>query len=143
MNAVIKISPTNIIMEYVNSRVLPPTRSEIIKGTGLSAPQVRKATNDMVNKGKLSVDYDNHGIATYSTKKMAKVTPKIVQVTQRPAWKEDNLQKPATAAWATAVEEAEQRGFAKGYAEGAKSSQRQAYEEGKASVISKLMGLLA
>ena len=68
MNAVIKISPTNIIMEYVNNRVLPPTRHEIIRGTGLSAPQVRKATNDLVHKGKLSVDYDKQGVATYTAK---------------------------------------------------------------------------
>ena len=103
MNAVVKVSPTNIIMEYVNNRVLPPTRHEIIRGTGLSVSQVRKATNDLVNKGKLSVDYDNHGIPTYSTKKMAKVAPKTISVVSKSVWKEDNLQKPATAAWATAT----------------------------------------
>ena len=133
----------SIIMEYVNNRVLPPTRREIIRGTGLSAPQVRKATNDLVHKGKLSVAYDKQGVATYTTKKMAVVAPKTISVVSKAVWKEDNQPKPTTTAWTTMVEEAEQRGFAKGYAEGVKSSQRQAYADGKEAVIKKLAELLS
>lgn len=46
-------------------------------------------------------------------------------------------------AWGTLVEEAEARGFAKGYAVGVQEAQRAAYELGKSAVISKLTAVLS
>lgn len=48
-----------------------------------------------------------------------------------------------TEVWSTLVEEAEQRGFAKGYAIGVQEAQRATYTDGRNSVINKLMGLLS
>lgn len=52
------------------------------------------------------------------------------------------LNKPKNNAWATLVEEAEQRGFAKGYAEGIKTSQAQAYQDAKLDIVKKLVGVV-
>ena len=46
-------------------------------------------------------------------------------------------------AWASLVEEAEQRGFAKGYTAGVQEAQRAAYEQGRSSVVRKLTELLS
>jgi flagellar biosynthesis/type III secretory pathway protein FliH len=48
-----------------------------------------------------------------------------------------------TEAWSNLVEEAEQRGFAKGYEQGVQAAQRAAYEQGKSSVIRKLTEFLS
>lgn len=138
------------IIAYINSRALPVTRQEIVKGTKLRNDQVRKATNDMLKKGKLETEVDAMGVTYYkvsSGKATAQVEREWPTLTSSNAELHDKLRdhKPTktTKAWDTLVQEAEQRGFAQGYTEGVKLSQRHAYEDGKRAVIEKLGALLS
>lgn len=175
-----KVSPTTVIQDYVKSRSLPVTRQEIISGTMLSKDQVRKATNDLVNKGRLATELDELGVTRYMSPeanlKIAEATIVLDELEgvskETVAEVVDSLSKPrgganpwdttitvegkpefldklmnskpakTVGAWGTLVEEAEERGFAKGYAVGVQEAQRAAYELGKESVISKLTGIL-
>lgn len=148
-----KVSPTTVIQDYVKSRSLPVTRQEIISGTMLSKDQVRKATNEMVLRGKLATEMDDMGVTRYMSPEenmrqiaeagftldeleVSKETiDKIVASTFKP--------RKAEQAWGTLVEEAEARGFAKGYSVGVQEAQRAAYELGKSAVISKLTAVLS
>lgn len=175
-----KVSPTTVIQDYVKSRSLPVTRQEIISGTMLSKDQVRKATNEMVLRGKLATEMDDMGVTRYMTpaENMRQIAEAGFTLDEVGVSKEtvaevvESLSKPrggaipwdttitvegkpefldklmnskpskTVGAWGTLVEEAEERGFAKGYAVGVQEAQRAAYELGKESVISKLTGIL-
>ena len=149
MSAQIKFSPMHIVLDYVKSRTLSVTRQEIIKGTGLATDQVRKATNQLVAKGSLATELDNVGVTYYMTpeanmKKIQKIEtlanekPKTIIAS---GWKEAKPSEPK--GWNSLVEEAEQRGFALGYAKGAQEAQRAAYDMGRKSVLRKLESLLS
>jgi hypothetical protein len=144
-----KVSPTTTILEYVASRSLPVTRQEIINGTGLRQDQVRKATNEAVLRGRLATELDEMGVTYYMTpehneEKITKEWPTLVSdnTEMLDKLKTHRPNKPESA-WGSIVEEAEQRGFAKGYAIGVQEAQRAAYELGKSSVISKLTAVLS
>lgn len=164
MSAELKAGPMRVITEYVKSRTLSVTRQEIIKGTGLAQDQVRKATNQLVAKGRLTTETDDLGVTRYlmvnenaESKKKAwpsvtlisdntelydKLQDSTIKVKDRPntPWREVTTHPTA---WNSLVAEAEQRGFAKGYTKGLQEAQREAYEDGKRAVITKLEALLA
>lgn len=137
-----KVSNTTLILQYVASRALPVSRGEIVSGTGLRLDQVRKATNEMVKLGKLNLETDEVGVPRYKAVAPVKV-PAPANQEERPAWKINNDPTASSRNWISLIEEAEQRGFAKGYAEGAKASQRQAFADGKEAVINRLRNLLS
>ena len=137
-----KVNNSTLILQYVASRALPVSRSEIVSGTSLRLDQVRKSTNEMVRVGKLSLETDELGVPRYKAKTQVKV-PAPANQEERPAWKINNDPTASSRNWISLVEEAEQRGFAKGYEEGAKASQRQAFEDGKEAVIDRLRALLS
>lgn len=149
MSAQIKFSPTHIVLDYVKSRTLSVTRQEIIKGTGLAADQVRKATNQLVAKGSLATELDNVGVTYYMTPeanmKKVRQEPPVLVSNNAELYDQIKDYKPTKTehAWDTLVEEAEQRGFAKGYAVGIQEAQRAAYADGKKAVINKLEALLS
>ena len=140
-----KVSPVNIITDYVKSRALPVTRQEIIKGTMLSKDQVRKATNDLTNKGRLATEIDEMGVTRYMTPEvnMEQIEAEMAKSTYE--WVMAPLHKlgKVDQARGTLVEEAEERGFAKGYALGVQEAQRAAFYDGKRSVLTKLEALLS
>lgn len=139
-----KVSPVNIITDYVKSRALPVTRQEIIKGTMLSKDQVRKATNDLTNKGRLATEIDELGVTRYMTPEanmkqiQAEISEETFEKVSASVFKNKSVD-----VWSNHVVEAEERGFAKGYALGVQEAQRAAYELGKNAVISKLGALLS
>lgn len=147
-----KVSPTTVIQDYIKSRSLPVTRQEIVSGTMLSKDQVRKATNEMVLRGRLATEMDDMGVTRYMSPEEnmrqiaeAGFTLDELGVSPETVYKvTSSIHKPTKteSAWGTIVEEAEERGFAKGYAVGVQEAQRAAYELGKESVISKLTGIL-
>lgn len=148
-----KISPTTVIQDYVKNRSLPVTRQEIISGTMLSKDQVRKATNDLVLRGRLATELDEMGVTRYLSpeENMKQAEALIVMDELEGVSKEAidavvaSIHKPRKVdqAWGTLVEEAEERGFAKGYAVGVQEAQRAAYELGKRAVLNKLESLLS
>ena len=147
-----KVSPVNIITDYVKSRALPVTRQEIIKGTMLSKDQVRKATNDLTNKGRLATEIDEMGVTRYMTpeanmKQIAEMpftldevcgAKEVVDMVAASVYKTKTVD-----VWSHHVVEAEERGFAKGYALGVQEAQRAAFYDGKRSVLTKLEALLS
>ena len=128
-----KVSPTVVIQDYVKSRALPVTRQEIITGTMLNKDQVRKATNEMVLRGKLVTELDEMGVMYYSIPPTTTPEPFIPTVKKR----------PVDQAWDTLVQEAEQRGFAKGYEAGIQTAQTQAYKDAKLDIIRRLVGVVS
>jgi len=131
-----KVSPTTVIQDYVKNRALPVTRQEIISGTDLSKDQVRKATNEMVLRGRLATELDAMGVTRYMTP-----AENMRQIAEA-GFTLDELGVQDERAWGTSVEEAEGRGFAKGYAAGVQEAQRAAYDLGKSAVVRKLTDLL-
>lgn len=109
------------------------TRQELKTSLNLTADQVRCRTNDLVKAGKLVVMNDEQGVPRYydvQEKKMEKTEDTVIDTA-------------VNKAWAHIAEEAEQRGFSRGYATGVKESQREAYEAGKRAVLKKLEALLS
>lgn len=147
-----KVSPTTVIQDYVKNRALPVTRQEIISGTDLSKDQVRKATNEMVLRGRLATEMDAMGVTRYLTPEAnlkvaeASFTLDEVGVSKETIYKvASSIHKPTKteSAWDTLVGEAEQRGFAKGYSVGVQEVHRAAYNQGKSDVIRRLTELLS
>ena len=114
------------------------TRTELVQSLGLKPDQVRCRTNDLVRDGRVEVRTDEYGVSRYypSAKKTAEPPA------SKPTYSVNNTPAPSTKAWDTLVHEAELRGFANGYSAGLKESSRQAYEDGKLAVFTKLKALL-
>lgn len=110
------------------------TRQELKSSLNLTSDQVRCRTNDLVKAGKLVVVNDDLGVSRYYANREEKE--------MKPAIKEP-VATPSTKAWDQLIQEAEQRGFAKGYTVGVQEAQRAAYELGKSAVISKLTAVLS
>lgn len=136
-----KVSPSSAILEYVASRSLPVTRQEIISGTMLSKDQVRKATNDMVLRGRLATELDEMGVTYYMT---AEANMKAVEEFAVPEQVAAEIGDPLVKSLIRGAEQhGYDKGFSRGYASGVQEAQREAYELGKKSVITKLGALLA
>jgi flagellar biosynthesis/type III secretory pathway protein FliH len=121
---------TQSIYERVVKSADGMTRQELKASLSLTPDQVRCRTNDLVRAGKLEVKNDDLGVPRYYAKE-EKMEEKVVE--------------PSTTekAWDHLIQEAQQRGFAQGYAAGAEASQRAAYNQGKSDTIRRLTELLS
>ena len=142
------------------------TRAELANRLGESRETIRKTLHVMLKDERITRFIGEDGIEIYNitetgkvalNKEMARVKEET-SVIKAPFTVEEaiesklsgeeladfmyKLNRPKGGAWETLVEEAEQRGFAKGYATGVQEAQRAAYELGKSSVISKLTEIL-
>ena len=122
------------------------TRAELANRLGESRDTIRKTLHVMLKDERIARVIGDDGVEIYNITETGKavLTKELARTSlEEPmpkVWKEDtSVIKPA---WETLVAEAEQRGFAQGYATGVQEAQRAAYELGKESVISKLVGVL-
>jgi predicted transcriptional regulator len=122
------------------------TRAELANRLGESRDTIRKTLHVMLKDERIARVIGDDGVEVYNITKTGQVAlaKEMIRASlEEPmpkVWKEDtSVIKPA---WETLVAEAEQRGFAQGYATGVQEAQRAAYELGKESVISKLVGVL-
>jgi len=132
------------------------TRAELANRLGESRDTIRKTLHVMLKDGRIARVIGDDGVEIYNITDVGKaaLTKELARASlSEPApkvWKEDtSIIKPIISApqkshdaWATLVEEAEQRGFAKGYAEGIKTSQAQAYQDAKLDIVKKLVGVV-
>ena len=144
------------------------TRAELANRLGESRETIRKTLHVMLKDERITRFIGEDGIEIYNitetgkaalAKEMARANLKEeTSIIKAPFTVEEaiesklsgeeladfmyKLNRPKGGAWETLVEEAEQRGFAKGYATGVQEAQRAAYELGKSSVISKLTEIL-
>ena len=126
------------------------TRAELANRLGESRDTIRKTLHAMLKDERIARVIGDDGVEVYNITETGKaaLTKEIAQAgLEEPmpkVWKEDtSVIKNSHTAWETLVAEAEQRGFAKGYAEGTKAVQRAAYEDGRQAVVRKLAELLA
>ena len=123
------------------------TRAELANRLGESRDTIRKTLHAMLKDERIARVIGDDGVEIYNiteTGKVALAKEMIRASLEEPmpkVWKEET--SVIKSAWETLVAEAEQRGFAKGYAEGTKTIQRAAYEEGRQAVVRKLTELLA
>lgn len=123
--------------------------------TGEPRDVVRKALHYLHKEGRVSRKTDDNGIVTYKTTPQGQawlkgestsvIKPSVAPKAQEIPPVEKTEWKPSASrneAWAHLIEEAEQRGFAKGYSVGVQEAQRAAYEQGKAHAARKLVELI-
>lgn len=132
------------------------TRAELANRLGESRDTIRKTLHVMLKDGRIARVIGDDGVEIYNITDAGKaaLTKELARASlSEPApkvWKEDtSVIKPVIStpqrshdAWETLVAEAEQRGFAKGYAEGIKTSQAQAYQDAKLDIVKKLVGVV-
>ena len=128
------------------------TRAELANRLGESRDTIRKTLHVMLKDERIARVIGDDGVEIYNiteTGKAALVKEMIRASLEEPmpkVWKEEtSVIKPLDKshdAWITLLAETEQRGFAKGYAEGTKAIQRAAYEDGRRAVVRKLVELL-
>lgn len=125
------------------------TRAELANRLGESRDTIRKTLHVMLKDERIARVIGDDGVEVYNITKTGQVA--LAKETVRASldepmpkvWKEEtSVIKNSHGAWETLVAEAEQRGFAKGYAEGTKTIQRAAYEDGRQAVVRKLAELL-
>jgi DNA-binding MarR family transcriptional regulator len=123
------------------------TRAELANRLGESRDSIRKTLHVMLKDERIARVIGDDGVEIYNITEAGKaaLTKELARSSlEEPmpkVWKENtSVIKPA---WETLIVEAEQRGFAKGYTEGAKAMQRAAYEDGRQAVVNKLLGLLS
>lgn len=116
---------------------------------------IQKALHYLYKEGRVSRAQDADGIVHYNITEKGKarlngeaepelktlkdVVQKENTSVIKPSYTEA---KPSTTPWAQLVEEAEQRGFAQGYAEGVKTAQVQAYQDAKLDIVKRLVGVV-
>lgn len=122
------------------------TRAELANRLGESRDTIRKTLHVMLKDERIARVIGDDGVEIYNITEAGKavLTKELARASlEEPmpkVWKEEtSVIKPA---WETLVAEAEQRGFAKGYAEGTKAIQKAAYEDGRRAVVRKLAELL-
>lgn len=131
------------------------TFAEVCNRLNESRDATRKSLHYLYKEGRVTRATDADGIVHYNVTDKGREhlkrelsgtdkKPMKEQVPTSKMWKEDtSVIKNSHEAWTTLIAEAEQRGFAKGYIEGAKAMQRAAYEDGRQAVINKLGALLS
>ena len=151
-----KLTNTGKILQTLE-RSFGLTRAELANRLGESRDTIRKTLHVMLKDERITRFIGDDGIEIYNiteTGKVALAKEMIRASLEEPkpkVWKEvtsvikplDDAPKTKQPAWETLVAEAEQRGFAKGYAEGTKAIQRAAYEDGRQAVVRKLAELLS
>lgn len=121
---------TQSIYERVVKSADGMTRQELKASLSLTPDQVRCRTNDLVRAGKLEVKNDDLGVPRYYAKE-EKMEEKVVETSA------------TVKNWEHLIQEAEQRGFTRGYAAGVLTSHREAYSQGKSDTIRRLTELLS
>jgi len=157
-----KLTNTGRILDVLN-KSFGLTRAELANRLGESRDTIRKTLHAMLKDERIARVIGDDGVEIYNITdagkdRLAKEMAGMTSVINSPFTVEEAIEskmsgeeladfmykvnRPKGGAWATLVEEAEQRGFAKGYATGVQEAQRAAYELGKSSVISKLTEIL-
>jgi DNA-binding MarR family transcriptional regulator len=144
------------------------SRAELASRLGESRDTIRKTTTAMCKDGRVARVVGDDGIDIYNiteigkeslAKELARSTGEMsspfkqldISMDEMGFTQEqiDNFTnklmyaRPKQHAWGVLVEEAEQRGFSKGYAIGVQEAQRAAYELGKDAVLKKLTAVLS
>lgn len=144
------------------------SRAELASRLGESRDTIRKTLNAMLKDGRVARVVGDDGIDIYNVtelgkeslaKELARTTGEMsspfrqldISIEEMGIPKEridlfmDKMMyaRPKQHPWGALVEEAEQRGFAKGYATGVQEAQRAAYELGKDAVLKKLTAVLS
>ena len=143
-----KLTNTGKILQTLD-RSFGLTRAELANRLGESRDTIRKTLHYLLKDERIARVIGDDGVEVYNITETGKaaLTKEIAQAgLEEPmpkVWKEEtSVIKNSHGAWETLVAEAEQRGFAQGYATGVQEAQRAAYELGKEAVISKLVGVL-
>ena len=151
-----KLGQTGLILRTLGTAYSSLTFGEICTKLNESKDSIRKALHYLHKEGRIARANDSNGITHYNLTEKGKAwvdsnigetsssqaeveNTSVIKASVKPVWKESIPKKEP---WEQLVAEAEQRGFAKGYAAASETYQRQAYEEGKASVVKKLAELL-
>lgn len=137
------------------------TFAEIANRINDTRPALQKALHYLYKEGRVNRAQDNDGIVHYSITEKGKAKLKgdtsvinlssftVEEAIESKMTGEEladfvyKINKPKNSPWATLVEEAEQRGFAQGYAEGVKTSQAQAYQDAKLDIVRRLVGIVS
>ena len=140
------------------------SRAELASRLGESRDTIRKTTTAMCKDGRVARVVGDDGVDIYNiteigkeslAKELARSTGEMssgfrkldISMDEMGFTQEQLTNKLLYArpkhAWGVLVEEAEQRGFAKGYATGVQEAQRAAYELGKDAVLKKLTAVLS
>lgn len=157
-----KLTNTGRILDVLN-KSFGLTRAELANRLGESRDTIRKTLHAMLKDERIARVIGDDGVEIYNITDAgkARLTREVEGMTSvinssftveeaiesKMSGEELSefvyqLSKPKNNAWATLVEEAEQRGFAKGYAEGIKTSQAQAYQDAKLDIVRKLVGVV-
>lgn len=153
------------IVEVLNSRALPLTRAELAMAMGMKREAIRKSIARMVSTKQLLVELDEQGVEYISTnpenprlispphpKKPKKVAVKAAVPKPEPAPEPEPEPEPApektpkptmkAAAKQAHVSEEYLRGYNRGYYDAMQLSQKEAFTEGKRSVVRKIANML-
>ena len=157
-----KLTNTGRILDVLN-KSFGLTRAELANRLGESRDTIRKTLHAMLKDERIARVIGDDGVEIYNITdagkaRLTREVEGMTSVINSPITVEEaieskmsgeelsefvyQLNKPKNNAWATLVEEAEQRGFAKGYAEGIKTSQAQAYQDAKLDIVKKLVGVV-
>ena len=157
-----KLTNTGRILDVLN-KSFGLTRAELANRLGESRDTIRKTLHAMLKDERIARVIGDDGVEIYNITDAgkARLTREVEGMTSvinssftveeaiesKMSGEELSefvyqLNEPKNNAWATLVEEAEQRGFAKGYAEGIKTSQAQAYQDAKLDIVKKLVGVV-
>jgi DNA-binding PadR family transcriptional regulator len=129
------------------------TFAEVCTRLNETKEATRKALHYLHKEGRVARATDSNGVVHYNiTDKGKEYLARELERHTDKACKaiEENFkgtvikeeEKPELSAWDMLVIEAEQRGFAKGYSVGVQEAQRASYEQGRESVLAKLVGIL-
>lgn len=157
-----KLTNTGRILDVLN-KSFGLTRAELANRLGESRDTIRKTLHAMLKDERIARVIGDDGVEIYNITdagkaRLTREVEGMTSVINSPFTVEEAIEskmsgeelsefvyqisKPKNSAWATLVEEAEQRGFAKGYAEGIKTSQAQAYQDAKLDIVKKLVGVV-
>lgn len=143
MNAVQNINPASRrarILSALDDAPMPLTRVEIEKRVpDYSKEQVRKCLNGLVYEKKIHTTIDKLGVTYYERS----LPEELVEVVTSNINTGKFTAANPSPAWDTLIQEAEERGFARGYAAGAQSAQREAFEAGKRAFFKKMEAMLS
>lgn len=131
-----KLTNTGRILDVLN-KSFGLTRAELAIRLGESRDTIRKTLHAMLKDERIARVIGDDGVEIYNITDAGKD-----RLARELAGMTSVIKPPIETEHDWAVEEAEQRGFAKGYATGVQEAQRAAYELGKSSVISKLTEIL-
>ena len=156
------MSQVDTVLKALDRAYCGLTFAEITNKVNDTKEAVRKTMFYLHKEGRVVRAQDRDGIVHYNITKQGqewlekkgtviKEEVPVIQITDEEAaeaisdliYQQSCKKNETKPAWEILVTEAEQRGFARGYAEGAKASQRQAFEDGKEAVINKLRSLLS